>query len=171
MKPMKIGIVYYSRTGNTRNVAKILEEKFKEKNTEVDLIEIEHEKRPGFFAASRAAMKQEELPIKNTNFDLGHYDIILAGTPTWAGRPAPFLKSFLRKAEHITGKTVAFFGTGGGSITKRDEFQRILKNELEPLGIKIADSSLTLAFKKGQLVDGQQHIDDFITTILHIPNG
>ena len=39
---MKIGILYYSRTGNTRQVAKTLEEKFKEKNAEVDLIEIEH---------------------------------------------------------------------------------------------------------------------------------
>ena len=168
---MKIGIVYYSRTGNTRHVAKILEEKFKEKNTEVDLIEIEHEKRPGFFAAGRAAMKQEELPIKNTNFDMGHYDVILAGTPTWAGKPSPFLKSFLRKAEHIPGKTVAFFGTGMSPITKRVEFQHVLKNELEPLGIKMADSFLPLMFKKGQLVDGQQHIDDFIITILHIQNG
>ncbi|MFA5101883.1 MAG: flavodoxin family protein [Candidatus Thermoplasmatota archaeon] len=168
---MKIGIVYYSRTGNTRHVAKILEEKFKEKNTEIDLIEIEHEKRPGFFAAGRAAMKQEELPIKNTNFDLGPYDVILAGTPTWAGRPSPFLKSFLGKAEQITGKPVAFFVTGGGPITKRDEFQHILKNELEPLGIKIADPFHHLVFKKGQIVDGQQHIDDFITAILHIQKG
>ena len=35
---MKIGIVYYSRTGNTRKIAQILEEKFKKEKAEVDLI-------------------------------------------------------------------------------------------------------------------------------------
>ena len=67
---MKIGLVYYSRTGNTKKIAKILEEKFKEKNTEIDLIEIEHVKKPGFFAAGKASTKQLELPIKNNHFDM-----------------------------------------------------------------------------------------------------
>ena len=67
---MKIGIVYYSRTGNTKQGAKTLEEKLKEKNAEVELIEIEHVKKPGFFAAGKASMKQLELPIKNNHFDM-----------------------------------------------------------------------------------------------------
>jgi len=37
---MKIGVIYYSRTGNTKQVAKTLEQQLKEKKAEVDLIEI-----------------------------------------------------------------------------------------------------------------------------------
>jgi flavodoxin len=163
---MKIGIVYYSRTGNTRQVAKILEEKLKEKNAEVELIEIEHVKRPGFFTAGRASMKQQELPIKNTDFDMQKYDGIIVGTPTWAGRPSPFVKSFMNKAENIKGKKVAVFGTGMSPINSREQFKEIMKNNLEITGIKSVDNYLLLNFKKREMADGKQHIDDFINTLM-----
>jgi flavodoxin len=166
MSVMKIGIVYYSRTGNTRQVAKMLEEKFKEKNAEVDLIEIEHIKRPGFFAAGRGSMKQQELPIKNSNFDMQKYDVILVGSPTWAGRPSPFIKSFMNKAENIKGKKVVVFGTGMSPIAKREQFKEIMKNNLETAGIKIVEDYLLLNFKRGQMADGEQNMDNFVNTVL-----
>ena len=67
---MKIGIVYYTWTGNTGSVAKLLEERLKEQKADVELIEIEHEKKPGFFGAGRAALAQKKMAIKNKNFDL-----------------------------------------------------------------------------------------------------
>lgn len=54
---MKTAIVYYSRTGNTRYVANMLEEKLKEEKADVDIIEIKAEKTPGFLKAGRSAMK------------------------------------------------------------------------------------------------------------------
>jgi len=165
---MKVGIVYYSRTGNTKKVAKILEEKFKEKKAEVDLIEIEHVKKPGFFSAGRASMKQQELPIKNTNFDMGKYNVIIAGSPTWAGRPSPFITTFMNKAENIKGKTVAVFGTGMSPIDKREQFNEIIKNSLKDAQVKLVDSFLALNFKKGQIVDGEQNIDNFVNEVLKI---
>jgi flavodoxin len=167
---MKIGIVYYSRTGNTRQTAKILEEKLKEKNAEVDLIEIEHVKRPGFLTAGRASMKQQELPIKNIDFDMGKYDVILAGSPTWAGRPSPFIINFINKAENIKGKKIALFGTGMSPINAREQFKEIINNNLEKTGIKTFDSFLALQFKRGKLVDGKQNIDNFVNTVLKIKN-
>jgi len=167
---MKIGLVYYSRTGNTRRVAKILEEKLKEKNAEVDLIEIEHVKRPGFFTAGRSSSKQLELPIKNTDFDMGKYDVILAGSPTWAGRPSPFITNFMNKAEKIKGKKIAIFGTGMSPINKREQFKEIVKNNLEKTGLKTFDSFLALQFTRGKLVDGEQNIDNFVNSVLKIKN-
>jgi len=165
---MKIGVVYYSRTGNTRDTAQLLETKLKEKETEtdVDLIEIEHVKKPGFFSAGRAAMKEEELPIKNTNFDLGKYDVILAGSPTWAGKPSPYLSIFMKKAENIKGKKVAVFGTGMSPIDKRDQFIEITKNTFQSLGTKPVDTYLLLTYKRGRLTDGEQNIDSFVNRIL-----
>jgi flavodoxin len=165
---MKIGLVYYSRTGNTGQVAKILEEKFNEKNAEVDLIEIEHVKRPSFFTAGWAGTKQLELPIKNTYFDMGKYDVIVTGSPTWNGRPSPFLKSFINKAIDIKGKKIALFGTGVSPLNSRDRFKEIMKNNLEEAGIKSFNSFLALKFKRGKLVDGEQNIDNFVNTVLKL---
>ena len=163
---MKIGIVYYSWTGNTRKIAQILEEKFKKEKAEVDLIEIEHVKRPGFFTAGRASMKNQELPIKNTNFDMGKYDVIITGSPTWAGKPSPFITYFMNRAENIKGKTVAVFGTGMSPIDKREQFNEIIKNSLENAGIKTVDNYLAIHFKKGQIVDGEQNIDNFVKNVI-----
>jgi multimeric flavodoxin WrbA len=91
---MMVGIVYYSRTGNTRTAAQLLAEKLRKQQATVDLIEIEALKRPGFFTAGRAAMKEKELPIKNTNVDLGKYETLIVGSPTWAGSSSPFIKTF-----------------------------------------------------------------------------
>ena len=165
---MKIGIVYYSRTGNTRQVAKILEEKLKEKNAEVDLIEIEQVKRPGFFTAGSAATKQLELPIKNTDFNMQKYDVIVIGTPTWAGKPSPFAKSFMNKAENIQGKKVAVFGTGMSPINAREKFKDIIKNDLGNVGIKTVEEYLLLNFKRGQMADGEQNLDNFVNTVLKL---
>jgi flavodoxin len=165
---MKIGLVYYSRTGNTRQIAKKLEEKFKEKKAEVDLIEIEHVKKPGFFAAGKASMKQLELPIKNNHFDMEKYDVIIVGLPTWAGRPSPFVKSFLNKAENIKGKKVAVFGTGMSPIDKREQFKDIIKNDLKNVGIKVVENFLLIHFKRGRILDGEQNIDNFVNTVLKL---
>ena len=165
---MKIGLVYYSRTGNTRSVAKTLEEKLKEKKADVDLIEIEHVKRPGFFTAGRAASRQEELPIKNTDFNMEKYDIILAGCPTWAGKPSPFIKSFFVEAKNVQGKKIAFFGTGMSPVKSREQFIEIMKTDVEKAGMKKVDNFLFLQFRRGKLIDGQQHVDHFVDAILKL---
>ena len=85
---MKIVIVFYSRTGNTKKAAEVLKDNFEKMEVDVDLIEIIHEKRPGYFKAGRVGMKQIELPIKNTNFDISKYDRIIVGVPVWGLRPA-----------------------------------------------------------------------------------
>jgi flavodoxin len=163
---MKISIVYYSRTGNTMKAAEILEEKFKKEKAEVDLIKIEHIKKPGFFTAGRMAMKQQELPIKNTDFDMKKYDFIIAGSPTWGGNPSPFIKSFMNRTENIKGKNIAVFGTGMSPIDKREKFKEIIKNNLESLGVKTNDNFLFLRMKNEQITDGAQNIDDFVKNVL-----
>jgi len=163
---MKIGIVYYSRTGNTKKAAKILEERFKKEKAEVDLIKIEHVKRPGFFTAGRASAKQQDLPIKNTDFDMKKYDFIIAGSPTWAGSPSPFITTFLKKAENIKGKNIAIFGTGMSPIDNRKKFKEIINSNLKNIGFKIDDNFLALRMKKEQITDGQQNIDNFVKNVL-----
>jgi hypothetical protein len=75
-----------------------LRKKLKEHNNEVKLVEIEAVKKPGFLKAGYSAFRQKELPMKNTGFDVHEFDMILVGCPVWAGRPAPFIKTFFQKA-------------------------------------------------------------------------
>jgi len=163
---MKIGIVYYSRTGNTRQVAKTLEEKLKEQSAEVKRIELEHVKRPGFFTAGKTATKQLELPMKNTDFDMGAYDVILAGSPTWNKRPSPFIITFINKAENMKEKKIAIFSTGLSRINDRDQFKEIIKNNFEKAGLKAFDGFLALQFRREKLVDGEQNIDSFVKNVM-----
>ena len=163
---MKIGIIFYSRTGNTRSIAKLLENKFKEEKADVELVEIEHAKKSSFFKAGGAAMKQQELPIKNTNFDLKKYDFIIAGTPIWAGRPSPYVKTFMNKSENVKGKRGAFFLTGVTNLEEREKATKIIKNDLEKAGLKVIDATLLLKMKKEEIIDGEQNIDDFINAVL-----
>jgi len=163
---MTIGIVYYSRTGNTRAVAQILAEKMKKQNVSVDLIEIEAVKRPGFFTAGRAAMKQKELPIKNTNVDLGKYETIVVGSPVWGGCCAPYIKTFFSSAKNISGKKTAMFITGGGTPEPLGKPRELMQKNLTSAGMKTSDVFLGLKMNKGTIKEGEQQIDSFVQSIL-----
>lgn len=165
MIKLKIGIVYYSRTGNTKQAARILEEKLKQQKADVELLEIQHVKKPGFFKAGSAASKQTDLPIANTDFNLKKYDYIIAGTPIWAGKPAPFVKTFMNKAKNIKGKKAAIFMVGNSDINERDNAIEIIKNDLEKTGFKNIDNFLSLQIKKGEIKTGEEKIDEFLKNI------
>ncbi len=162
---MKVGIVYYSRTGNTKKAAKLLKDKLEKNKENVDLIEIQHIKKPGFFKAGRAAMQQKEQPIKNTNYNLDEYDTILVGSPTWAGRPAPHLRTFFNKAENLKGKKAGVFITGSASGNKNKKTSDFLKEYLEKIGLKTIDKTLNLQIKKEEIKEKEETIDNFLKNI------
>ncbi len=163
---MKIGIIYYSRTGNTRIAAKKLEEKLKNKKINVDIVEIKHTKKPGFFKAGYAAIRQKDLPITNTNFDLKKYNILLVGAPIWAGKPAPFVKTFINKAKNSEGKKAAIFLTCSSNPDKNVNAAEIISKYLEKINIKTIDGFFILKMKKNQIISGEQNIDNFIEKII-----
>jgi flavodoxin len=163
---MTIGIVYYSRTGNTRTVAQMLAEKLKQSKAAVDLIEIEAMKRPGFFTAGRAAMKQIELPIKNTNVDLGKYSTLVVGSPTWGGCCSPFIKTFFSSAKNTQGKRTAMFITRGGAQDPQEKSRLMMQQNLTTAGVNLSSHFLGLQMKNGKIVDGEHHIDGFVESIL-----
>jgi flavodoxin len=165
---MTIGIVYYSRTGNTRAVATLLAEKLRKQNTSVDLIEIEAVKRPGFFTAGRAAMKEKELPIKNPDVDLGKYDTLIVGSPTWASSCSPFIKTFFSSAKNIKGKKTALFITCGGKPDPQGKSREMMQQNLTHLGLKTSDVFLGLQMNKGTIKDGEHQIDSYLQSILSL---
>jgi len=162
---MKTAILYYSRTGNTENAAELIENKLKDKESDIDLIKIKTKKRPGFFKANKAAVKQNKLPIQNSTFDLSDYDKIIIGVPSWASHPAPFYKTFINKSIGINNQRFSIFITGSRSINSNKPAIESMKNELFKLGVINIEAELILKMRKGKIVDGKNKIDSFINKI------
>ncbi len=114
MKNSKTLIVYYSRTGNTKAVAELIQEKIGG-----DLVQIETvEKRPRDYQkeVEQNAQEQENeiLPELTTTIpDFDKYERIFVGTPTWNMALPQAVVSFLNSYD-FNGKTIIPFNTHGG---------------------------------------------------------
>ena len=102
-------VVYYSRIGNTRLMTEAIAQ-----SLEADVEEIKDKKnRMGAFSFIRSgyeAIFKKLVDIKVSGKNTGEYDLIIVGSPVWAGR----LSSPVRTCMHLYGhgfKNVAFFTT------------------------------------------------------------
>ena len=107
-------IVYYSRTGNTKAVAELIQEK-----VGGDLVQIEtEEKRPTNYQKEVEQNVQEQerevLPELTTIIlDFDKYERIFVGTPTWNMALPQAVVSFLDSYD-FNGKKIIPFNTHGG---------------------------------------------------------
>jgi len=108
---LKSLVVYYSRTGNARFVAETIAAEIGADVEEV----IDLKKRSGTFvliSSGFAALRGKETKIAPTKKSLAGYDLVIVGTPVWAGRPTPAIRTFLKKND-LSGKKVAVFFAQG----------------------------------------------------------
>lgn len=97
---MKIRVMYYSRSGNTKKVADAI--------------------------ASSVGLKAETVP---PSFPLENVDLLLLGTGIYAGKPHSKLRQFVESLNVKRVKNVAVFGTCGGQDSAVKQVQDILKNK------------------------------------------
>jgi flavodoxin len=108
---MKYLVAYYSRTGHNKTIG---EEIAKALSADIDEI-IDKKKRSGRIGWLRAGRdssfgKMTEIQTEKNPQD---YAIIILGTPIWAGKIPPAMRTYLTKND-LTGKKVAFFVCSGG---------------------------------------------------------
>ncbi len=106
-------IVYFSRTGHTRKVAEEIA-----RQTGCDTEEI-HELRSrrglfGYFRSGKEALREEVVEIGQTSRDPFRYDLVIVGTPVWAGNMSSPVRSYVARNQGRF-RDVAFFCTQGGS--------------------------------------------------------
>ena len=112
---MKTLVVYYSYTGNTKNIAAHIA---KELNADTAVIDTVTPYEGDYNAV--VDQGQNEIrngykpPIKPINVDLSQYDTIILGTPVWWYTFAPAVKTFI-ESNDLSGKTIVPFATSGGS--------------------------------------------------------
>ncbi|MEM3364253.1 MAG: flavodoxin [Candidatus Micrarchaeia archaeon] len=110
--PSKVLVVFYSRSGVTAAVANIIA---KELGADIERI-MDKKNREGLIGILRTGkdvflhhLSEIESPAK----DPSQYDVVIIGTPVWAGTMSLPVKAYITRMKHKFGK-IAFFCTGGG---------------------------------------------------------
>lgn len=124
---MRTLVVYYSRTGNTRFVAEKIAEHLDAETCEV----VDKKKRKGRFViltGGYAALKNKLTNIEVSK-PIDNYDFIIIGSPVWAGKITPAIRTFITKND-FSGKQIACFVTLGGD--KPEKAIENMKEALQP---------------------------------------
>jgi len=154
---LKALIVYYSRTGTTALLARLISDE-----VDGDLMEIGDKKnREGLTGVARSiwgAFIERKPKITEIERDISEYDIVFIGTPLWAGNIAGPIRTFIIKYREELGR-VAFFNTFGASKS-----QQIFDNMRELAG-KRPEGVLSLRKKEVEGKRGEKAVYDFVEEI------
>ena len=140
-------VAYYSRSGNTRTVAEIIQKT----DGNADIFEITTADANHYPADYNSAIAVAKSEIENQNWpavnaapDLTEYDTIYVGTPCWWGTMAGPVAAFLDSVD-LTDKTVIPFNTheGSGAGTVHTDIQAKTPNSNHKPGIAIWGSRAT----------------------------
>ncbi len=149
---MKILVLYYSYEGTTKKIAEAIAKKL---NADIERLKvIDEPKKTGFgkfmWGGSQVVMKKVPK-IEDLKHNLENYDLIIMGTPVWAGSFVPAFRT-LFQTEHFAGKKTAFFYTymGKAGHTKENMEKEltqssILGNLAFPATISNTEKALTVA--------------------------
>lgn len=154
---IKIVIIFYSRDGHTRLVAESLA-----KMLSCDIFEItEPKSRKGLFGFLRSGMeaiKKKSPPINPLNIDINQYDIVLMGTPIWAGTNCSPLNTFIEQYGKSI-KKFALFSLRGGSATP------IYASDISKVLQKQPIASMDLVQKGLKSSEWQNNLKDFVAKL------
>ena len=163
---MKAIIVYYSLTSNTEFVAKELSNKL-----DCDILPLEvlnpypDKGFKKFYWGGKSAVMKESPELKKYTFNKDNYDVVILGTPVWAGTFTPPLRTFVKEND-LSDKNVAIYAcsSGGKAINAINK----LKNEI---GINSDILSLELVDPKNKYNDVvEKQINDFSEEIKKVFN-
>jgi len=136
---MKSVVVYYSYSGNTDRVAKILVDILRKRGDEVVPVRIRPLKEEtSFFAQCKEAFLGKKPELYRTLLELEDADKIMLGSPVWAFKPAPAINTYLEKCSFLNGKESFCFVTYGSGAGKENALN-IMKKALEAKGAKVVN--------------------------------
>ena len=127
---MKTLIVYYSLTGNTEYAAKQLAEK-----VNADLVKLKPDSEPPkqgrmmFVKGGFSALRHKTPELEPLKVNLDDYDLIIIGTPIWAGTYTPAIGSFIKNCDLKAKKIAVFVSSSSG------EGKKAIKQLEDKLGV------------------------------------
>lgn len=106
-------VVYYSRTGRTRKAAEEIASALS-----ADLEELRDNKKRsgpiGFIKSGIEARSGRTVNLEPLSHDPATYDIVVVGTPVWAGTMSSPVRTFLQETD-LSKSRVAWFCTAGSN--------------------------------------------------------
>jgi flavodoxin len=117
MTPTKYLVVYYSRTGVTQRLGDAIAEVLGARHEAI--VDRKDRSGPlGFMSGGKDALLGKATGIEPIKNDPAQYDLVLIGTPVWAGTVTPAVRSYLA-AEADRLPQVAFFLTTNKTGTEK----------------------------------------------------
>lgn len=118
-------IVYYSRSGSTRIVAKALAHGCGGTLRELT----DASPRTSILASSLAALLGISARLVNPDFDVAAWNTIVIMTPIWVGHPTPAANTFLRTV-NLTGKKVLIvaLGESGENLSTSSRLEKMARD-------------------------------------------
>jgi flavodoxin len=108
-------VIYYSRTGNTREIARLIHEKIGGDMVEIQTVEPYPDDYNAVTKQAKRELQSGYRPALKTKVEkIGAYDIVFVGSPNWWSTIAAPVKTFLSGYD-LSGKTLAPFITHAGS--------------------------------------------------------
>ena len=110
---MKILVIFYSRSNNTRRVAEQIR-----KALDCDLEQVidiqDRTGALGYINSAINAIRKTPSTIKEIKNNLSVYNLIIIGTPVWTGKMSTPIRTFITQ-NNTKFKNTAFFSTATGS--------------------------------------------------------
>jgi len=131
---MKSSIIYNSYSGNTRSVAERVSAACGGKLVEVKSTQYSS-KLTAYTVGCYRAMKGLADPIEPERIDVSSDDVIVIGTPVWAGRATPAINAAVAALQSCAGKKAVIFATSGG---KEKDTLPLIRKALEARGVTVA---------------------------------
>ena len=129
-------IIYYSQSGKTDLIARVLGNRLK-----ADLVRIHDLKnREGFknkLLSSLTSFRESKTDIVPASVDLTGYDTIYFGTPTWSGNPTPAIMTIIDRCD-LRAKDVILFTTMDN--THGDSTLERLERKVKLRGARVIES-------------------------------
>ncbi|MFH0875165.1 MAG: hypothetical protein V1859_04445 [archaeon] len=153
---MKTLVAYYSRSGATKKIAEDIAHKL---GADIErIIDMKDRKGAlGFISGGKDAVLKHLTKIKPVEKEPQSYDLVIVGTPIWAGTMVPAVRTYLH--ENMLSKKTAFFFTAS-SVGQEKAFGDLC--EMAPKSICLA--KLNLCSKEIKLGPSEK-IEHFIKTI------
>jgi flavodoxin len=147
---MKTLVVFYSRTGTTKKVAEKIAQNL---NCDIEQITTSDNRMgiTGYIKCGKEGMKGIPAKINPITKNPANYDLVIIGTPNWAGNMSSPIRTYLTENKDKF-KKVAFFAIMGG--------ENISKTFIEMEQIINQKPVLAEAIQTKQVAKG--NIDDFV---------
>lgn len=136
---MRVLVVYYSRSGHTKELAQRLARMLR--GTLMPITGPQSRTGPaGYVRSVIEVLAGSDVAISPPREDPRLFDLVLIGGPVWASRPASPVATFVRRYRQRL-RRVAFFCTAGGSGEERAlaELERLLGRPAEATLAVMAD--------------------------------